>query len=65
VYANPLGLAALNDREALANLLDALEVAEEAARQLAYYTERNAWILVSKSFGDMRERCSQFAQRTI
>ena len=59
----PLGLAALNERDALANLLDALEVAEQAARQLAVYMERKEWIVVSNNFGAMRHTCSQMAQR--
>ena len=59
----PLGLPALNEREALANLLDSLEVAEQAARQLAFHTERREWMLVSSNFGEMRTRCAALARR--
>lgn len=62
MYANPLGLSALNEREALTNLLDSLEIAEQAALQMAYYTEREAWIRISHNFGAMRDNCSKLAQ---
>jgi len=60
---SPLGLPALNEREALANLLDSLEVAEQAARQLALHTDRPQWMLVASNFGQMRTRCAALAMR--
>ena len=44
---NVLGIGALNEGEALANLLDALSIAEEAARQLALYTNQPHWMLAA------------------
>jgi hypothetical protein len=61
----PLGLAALTEREALANLLDALSIAEEASRQLALYTDDPSWILIGSNFGTMRNTCSAFARRSV
>ena len=61
----PLGLAALTEGEALANLLDALAVAENAARQLALYTDQPSWLVVCKNFGDLRDACSAMAQRHV
>lgn len=63
MYDNPLGIAALNEREALANLLDSLEVAEQAARQLAFHTERREWMIIGSNFGEMRARCAALARR--
>ena len=65
MYDNPLGLAALTEREALANLLDALEVAEQAARQMALYTEQPVWLAVGSNFGQMRERCAAIARKSL
>lgn len=65
MYDNPLGLAALTEREALANLLDSLEVAEQAARQLALYTDQPAWLLVGSNFGAMRQRCAALALQSL
>ena len=65
MYDNPLGLAALTEREALANLLDSLEVAEQAARQLALYTEQPYWLIVGSNFGQMRAQCAALAARSL
>ena len=62
---NVLGLPALNEGEALANLLDALSVAENAARQLALYTEQPHWMLAANQFGGIRHTCSVLAARGI
>jgi len=62
---SPLGLAALTEREALANLLDSLEVAEQASRQLALYTDRREWMLVGANFGEMRVRCAALARKAL
>jgi len=60
---SPLGLPALTEREALANLLDSLEVAEQAARQLALHTDRKEWMIIGSNFGQMRAQCAAMAQR--
>jgi hypothetical protein len=65
MYSNPLGLPSLNEREALANLLDALEIAEQASRQMAFYTDQPSWILIGSNFGEMRQQCASLAQRTL
>jgi hypothetical protein len=62
---NVLGIPALDDREALANLLDALDIAENAARQMALYRDQPAWILVANALGTTRSRCSQLGQRSF
>ena len=62
---SPLGLPGLTEREALANLLDSLEVAEQAARQLALYTDRREWMLIGSNFGQMRAQCAALAQRSL
>ena len=62
---NVLGVGALNDREALANLLDALSIAEESARVIALARDETGWILVAGKFGDLRRLCSQMGQRTF
>jgi len=62
---SPLGLPALNEREALANLLDSLEVAEQAARQLAFHTERKEWMIIGANFGQMRSHCTALAQKAL
>lgn len=65
MYDNPLGLAALTEREALANLLDSLEVAEQASRQLALYTDQPVWLTVGSNFGQMRAQCVALARRGL
>lgn len=60
-----LGLPALDDREALRNLLEAVKIAESAARQLAFYTGNRRWVLVSHNFGTIRQVCHQVAQETL
>jgi len=62
---SPLGLPALNEREALANLLDSLEVAEQAARQLALHTDRKEWMIIGANFGQMRSHCASLALKAM
>jgi len=61
---NVLGLEAHTEREALANLLDALTIAENAARQMALTTEVAAWVLVAGKFHDLRQLCVAMAGRS-
>ena len=62
MYGNPLGVAHHRDREALANLLDCLEIAEEAARVLALHRHNPQWIIVANQFGRLRDTCARLAQ---
>ena len=62
---NVLGLEVHNEREALANMLDALDIAENAARQLALYTDNAHWIIVAAKLGDTRAALSAMAQRSL
>lgn len=59
------GLPALDDRHALANLLEALRIAESAAHQLALYTENQRWLLVRHNFGALRETCVALARTSL
>jgi hypothetical protein len=54
-----LGLEVHNEREALANLLDGLDIAENASRQMALATDNTRWILISAQIGKMRETLAQ------
>jgi hypothetical protein len=56
---NTLGLEAHTEREALANLLDSLRIAENAARQLALRTDHLSWVLVADRLGAVRELCQR------
>lgn len=60
---NVLGIPAMNDHEALSNFVDALRIAEAAAKQMAFYTDQPAWIIVEHQLGTMRERAVALAQR--
>ncbi len=62
---NVLGIGALNEGEALANLLDALSIAENAARQLALYTNQPHWMLAANQFGGIRHTCAKLAAQGI
>jgi hypothetical protein len=61
--SNVLGLEAHSEREALANLLDALSIAENAARQMALATEVPHWIIVAGKFREARSMCVALAGR--
>ncbi len=49
-----LGLPAHSDTEAFSNLIDALRVAESAAKQLAFYRSQPAWLKVQLSLENVR-----------
>lgn len=49
--SNVLGLPALDEREALRNLIDALRIAEDAAKQLAFYRQQVEWIQIHHLLG--------------
>lgn len=51
---NILGRSALNEREAFANLIDALKIAEDTCRQLALHTDRKEWLAVGYLLGGVR-----------
>lgn len=61
---NVLGLEAHTEREALANLLDALSIAENAARQMALSTEERRWVVIAGNFGQIRQVCVALAGRS-
>ena len=62
---NVLGMEVHSEREALANLLDALDIAENAARQLALATDNAHWVIVAGKLGETRSTLSKMAQRTL
>lgn len=49
-----LGLPALDDREALRNFIDAMKVAESAAKQMAFYTSEPAWLKIENALAGTR-----------
>ena len=63
MYGNPLGIETHRESESLANLLDSLEIAEEAARQLALHRKQTKWVIVANQLGTLRNLCSCLAQR--
>lgn len=60
--ANVLELPSLDDREALLNLVEALRIAESAARQMAFYTGDLRWVMVSHNAGLMAQTASALGQ---
>jgi hypothetical protein len=62
---NVLGLEVHSEKEALANLLDALDIAENAARQMAITTDQPRWMIIASTLGESRRLCSQFGQRSF
>lgn len=60
-----LGHGILNEKYAFSNLIDALKVAAESARQLAYLKEQREWFLVQNGLDTIRERCIELAVRKL
>lgn len=56
-----LGLPAYSDREAFTNLIEALRVAESAAKQLAFYRNQPAWLKVQFGIETMRHGVTTLA----
>ena len=56
-----LGLPSHTSEEAFTNLIEALRLAESAAKQLAFYRQQSEWILVEHQLGTMRERITALA----
>jgi hypothetical protein len=56
-----LGRAAYSDAEAFTNFLEAIKVAESAAKQLAFYREQPAWLHVENSLAGVRQAATQLA----
>lgn len=50
-----LGLPAYSDGEAFTNLIEALRVAESAAKQLAFYRNQPQWLTVQLSLEATRD----------
>ena len=61
----PLGLAVLNEREAFANLLESLKIAENACRQLALHTERKEWLAVGTLLSGVRFQTTALATSSL
>jgi hypothetical protein len=59
---NVLGIQRLDDREALRNLVEALKIAEEAAKQLALTRDQPQWIKVSAALAGVRDRAIEMAR---
>jgi hypothetical protein len=53
----------LDEREALSNLIDALQRAESSARQLALTRDQPQWIKVGALLAEVRSRVVSLAQR--
>lgn len=62
---NVLGLEVHSEREALANMLDAMSIAENSARQMAIYSDQPQWILVAEKFNGLRQLCSLMGQSSV
>lgn len=59
--ADVLGIPAHTDGEAFTNLIEALRVAESAAKQLALYRNEPRWILVENNIAAMRQATTALA----
>ena len=57
-----LGLPAFSEREALANFIEAMKVAESAAKQLAFYMQSPAWLQVENLLAGVRDTSVKLAQ---
>jgi hypothetical protein len=62
---NVLGREVHSEKEALADLLDALDVAENAARQIALLRDQPRWMIMAGTLGQTRQVCSLMGQRTF
>ena len=60
-----LGLPAYSDGEAFTNLIEALRVAESAARQLALYRNEPRWILFQNAIETTRHGVTALALGSI
>jgi hypothetical protein len=57
-----LGQERLNEHEAFRNFIEALKVAESAARQLAFVRSDKQWMLVAAAMEGARVRATDLAQ---
>lgn len=55
----------LNEPEAFRNLIEALRVAEESARQLAFMREQKDWLLVEHQLATVRKVATRLATRAL
>lgn len=60
-----LDLPAYSDREALTNFIEGIRVAESAAKQMAFYTERPEWLVIESQLAQTREMCIRLAQSSM
>jgi hypothetical protein len=55
--------AVMDERQALSNLLEALQIAAAASRQLGYMRSESDWFLISQQFGTLRQMCVMLGSR--
>jgi hypothetical protein len=62
---NSLGFipAEMDERQALSNLLEALQIASAASRQLGYMRSESDWFRISQQFGTLRQMCVMLGSR--
>lgn len=60
-----LGRAAFSDSEAFTNFLEAIKIAESAAKQIAFYREQPAWLQVENALAGVRQAATALAIATM
>lgn len=55
--------AEMDERQALGNLLESLQIAQAAARQLGYMRQESDWLRMSQQFGTLRQMCLMLGTR--
>jgi hypothetical protein len=55
--------AVMDERQALSNLLEALQIAAAASRQLGYMRSEPDWFRISQQFGTLRQMCVMLGSR--
>lgn len=65
VVSNVLGIPAYSDAEALTNFIEALKVAESAAKQMAVYTEDPRWLGVENALAHTRLVSVELARASL
>jgi hypothetical protein len=55
--------AEMDERQALSNLLEALQIASAASRQLGYMRSESDWIRMAQQFATLRQMCVMLGSR--
>lgn len=55
------GRPAFSDAEAFTNFLEAIKIAESAAKQLAFYRQQPPWLAVETALATVRESATRLA----